>query len=214
MLYPGGLTYFVIELLYAEYASIGGIGVTNKLGKGMIVFLLLLGGFYWYYQSHYTEAIATFKYLSATDQQRYGDEWVEFNCPGRWQVSAEKVTGGEVLHHVAYRSEKGEAMGYVQVWTAIKPLEDFLRDSRTSSADGTDVEKVTIVPFTPHKSFYNGYLLTYERTGLQNSFIAREFFYQQDKQIYRLSLFVHKEHWNDSYQQIFNEMVSSLQIKA
>lgn len=185
----------------------------SNMWKGMVVVLILLGGFYWYYHSHNAEVIATFNYISSPQQQKYSDEQVEFIYPAHWQVSAEEVRGGEVVHHVVYRTENKQAMGYVQIWTAIKPLEDFLKDSRSSSANGSGIEKISISPFKPEKSSYDGYLLTYERNGPQNNFVAREFFYQQGKHIYRISLFVNKEHWNESYQQVFNELVNSFHIK-
>jgi len=181
--------------------------------KGVLVALILLGGFFCYYHSHRGEVVATFNYISSNQQQKYSDERVEFVYPAHWHVSTEDVTGGEVIHHVVYRTKDQQAMGYVQVWTAIKPLEDFLKESRSSAADGSDFEKISIRPFKPEKSSYDGYLLTYERSGLQNSFVAREFFCQQNRHIYRVSLFVTKEHWNESYHQIFNELVNSFHIK-
>lgn len=181
--------------------------------KGVVAALILLGGFYCYYHSHQGEVVATFNYISSNQQQKYSDERVEFVYPAHWQVNAEKVTGGEVIHHVVYRAENQQAMGYVQVWTAIKPLEDFLKESRNSAADGSGVEKMSISPFKPENASYEGYLLAYERKGLKNNFVAREFFCQQNKHIYRVSLFVTKEHWNESYHQIFDELVNSFHIK-
>jgi ribosomal protein L19 len=176
-----------------------------------LLLILLLGGFFWYYHSQNLSATTAFYSMSFTNQDRYSDNMVEFVYPANWQVDQQQVDGDEILHHVNYREPEKQVMGYVQVWAALSPLPEFLRESRDSSAAKADIKNFSMKQLQADQ--YQGYLLAYERNGSQNSFVAREYFFEKDKRIYRISLFVGKESWGNYYQEIFDQLVASFTIK-
>ncbi|MEG6615845.1 PsbP-related protein [Peptococcaceae bacterium 1198_IL3148] len=181
-----------------------------KRYSSVCLLILLLGGFLWYYHSHSALTTTAYYNLSFTNQEQYSDHMVEFTYPANWQLEQQRVDGDEILHHVSYRELNKQVMGYVQVWAAIKPLPQFLQESRHSPADTTDYIDFSMKQLKDNQ--YQGYLLAYQRDGVQNSFVAREYFFEHNQRIYRISLFVAKDAWGDYYQQVFDQMITSFKI--
>jgi len=137
------------------------------------------------------------------------DKGIIFKYPSGFKFIEETFEGGEIIYHLNFVGKSDDVNGYIQIWNLKATLDEFIKHARsTSSTNIYDFkqDKITVRDLS-------GYIWNYKIKSTQGNIVARQAFLEKDFKMYVVSLFVPQGANNGEYDDIFKEMVNSLQIK-
>lgn len=134
---------------------------------------------------------------------------ISFKYPSAFNYTEEVFEGGEIIYHINFIGKIDDINGYIQIWNLKISLDEFLKQAKSTYS-------LNIYGFHEDKIIVNnlsGYKWIYKIKTAQGNIVARQVFLEKDSKLYIISLFVPDSMNNSEYDNIFKEMVDSLQIK-
>lgn len=138
------------------------------------------------------------------------DDKLLFEYPCDFEALEKSFDGGEIIYHVDLREKDNNCWGFVQVWNLSTSLENFLDVSKKMS-------QIDFINFKEEKITINdlqGYQWKYEFINNQNNKInAVEIFVENNKDIYRVSMFSKNNMCTNKIEKSAFDIIKSLKIK-
>lgn len=134
------------------------------------------------------------------------ENFIKFNYPLHWLTNQESFAGSEIKKHIRLVSPNEKNVCLIEIWEAYRPLTDFINDIKKAPITGEEVKY-----FLVKKELYNnyhGYTVTYKI----NNILCKEFYFTEDKKIYRIGYFYSGQKWSKEQENNFKTIVQSFQL--
>ena len=137
---------------------------------------------------------------------------ITYKLPGEWSTQQENFSGGELIYHNKFTSEKGDIHGYVDVWNLRQDLKKFLEQSKEASENQNIINGYKIEDF-----YYNGrdgYKVTYNMTTSSgNKYKAYEYFIRYNEIFLRFAFYTKETDFKGNMPTNFETIVKTVEIK-
>ena len=133
------------------------------------------------------------------------DENLEFSYADLFHTSTPLLSGGEVEYHIDLLTDRTDIHGYVEVWKYQDSLSVFLEQAKASFSATVNHFQETFLDDTYEKRIWE--------YDIAQDIHVKQYFSQQADHILVVSLFVPRSLWSEKYNNIFNEITSSITLK-
>ncbi|MBC8062539.1 MAG: hypothetical protein H7Y18_18005 [Clostridiaceae bacterium] len=137
---------------------------------------------------------------------------ITYKLPGEWATQQEKFSGGELIYHNRFISNKGDIHGYVDVWNLRQDLKIFLEQSREISKSQNIISGYKLADF-----YYNdrdGFKVVYSMTTKAgDKYKAYEYFIKCDESFIRFAFYVNQIEFKENMPMNFETIVKAVDIR-
>lgn len=147
------------------------------------------------------------KWITQKIEQQNMSE-ITFQYPETLRLDEIRSLGPEITIHMNYRHNDNKMIGFFQVWTMERPMEEFLVQSKkyssmTFSSFKTSEFKVQSM---------EGVLWEYVFMSKTQDIHGLEAFIENADEMYRFTMYIAQENYKPAYKKMFQRIVQSLRV--
>lgn len=134
---------------------------------------------------------------------------ITFQYPEVITLGRPTYLSNEISQSVDFMVREPPATGLIQIWALNMPLDDFLEASRNHST----VEYIHFATQKEKKGHLNYTVWDYTFYSRGSTIHGLEAFFDDEPYMYRISVYVDNTKYNESFRNLFDELVRSVTIK-
>lgn len=143
---------------------------------------------------------------------KFDEKNITYKLPGEWTAQQENFSGGELIYHNRFISNKGDIHGYVEVWNLRQDLKNFLEQSKEVSETQNIISGYKLEDF-----YYNGrdgYKIIYNMiTKTGDKYKAYEYFIKYNEIFLRFAFYINETDFKGNMPMNFETIVKTAEIK-